>query len=278
MPETGVIDTKAEPSDYVAPHWLDSFKDDPDYEAMKVNYAKYDKAENPANEAIKAGFKAQQKLGSSLKLPDSLDKLTDEQRSEFTNKVAELRGVPKVIEGFELPDVPDLPESMQLNPELVTEFKTLALTHKHTPAAVRDYYNLYNKIRMAEVNAMADLKVKQSDAATAELKHYWGEESFPGNCELITRHLRAICGSDEAFEEFSKTVYADGVENNSVLMKALYIGAQHAIGETPTIDSEGGPKGGSAQQEINRLQAKYPKSWERYLTPTLRTFVDKNMK
>ena len=108
--------------------------------------------------------------GKALAVPG--EDATDEQRTQFADKVAKILGCPDKPEGYEIAR-PQLPEGMVYDEGLETTIRNVAHQNKLSTSAVSALAKAYNEHRMAEYKAIMDEQQKAADALVKE----WGADA-----------------------------------------------------------------------------------------------------
>lgn len=192
-------------------NWLDTFEDPslatPEaQEAFKSAMSKYDSQEA----AVLGGFEAMKMTGKPFKLPESLDKLPDDNvRGEFTTQAHKLLGI-ETAENIEaLADLDPKAgqvEGQEVDEALMGAFKQFVVDNKINKGDAQKMIGFHNKmmakartayIQQAEANKL-DAATKTNEALIA---HFGSEEKVAEQSELLRR---AIQNSGITPEEYEK--------------------------------------------------------------------------
>jgi hypothetical protein len=122
-------------------------------------------------------------------MPESFEKLTDEQKADVLVKVAKMQGVPDTVDGYELTR-PKLPEGMNYDEEGEKLIKDLALSHNFPQAVTQNLYNLYNSLMLKRHEANIKAAQEAAEKAVNQLEVDWGgtpkaKENFELNKRLL---------------------------------------------------------------------------------------------
>jgi len=139
--------------------WHDNhayFKDNPD---AKKAFAKC----KDENAAFKAGHDLMKKLGKPFYLPESADKLTADQQTEFRAALGKLHGVPEAPEGYQF----NIPDGAAIDDQGVTDFKAFAHEHGIDPKTAQglvdfqlSFVDRLNKARGKVIEGMTNNNYK----------------------------------------------------------------------------------------------------------------------
>ena len=133
----------------------------------------YAKKYTSMGEAIKGGYNAQKKLGSSFRIPDKLDTLTEEQRAELHSKVKALRNVPEKPEDYKIEKPKEIPPGMNYDQTLENSFRQFAHERGWDNKDVNDLSQWYNQSLIAGYNKTMQSNQKQMNEAINNLRIEW---------------------------------------------------------------------------------------------------------
>ena len=156
------------------------------------------------HEAIKGGFNAQKKLGSSFRVPDKLDTLTEEQRAELHSKVKALRNVPEKPEDYVIdrPKPEDIPEGMVYNETMENAFRAFAHQRGWDPKDVNELAQWYNQSLIASHQAAMQTSQKQTNEAINKLKIIWPDfDKKMQGVKRLRQHVASELGMGYADEK-----------------------------------------------------------------------------
>ena len=124
-------------------------------------------------EAIKGGYNAQKKLGSSFRIPDKLDTLTEEQRAELHGKVKALRNVPEKPEGYVIDRPKELPEGMSYSESMENALRAFAHERGWDNKDVNELAQWYNQSLIASYQKLMETSQRQTNEAINKQKILW---------------------------------------------------------------------------------------------------------
>jgi hypothetical protein len=194
---------------------------------------------------VKSYIHAQKQIGADKIVLPKNDNDT-EAWVELYNKL----GRPESIDGYELAEPKDLPESVSFNKELMSEFKTKAHEHGLTKKQAENLYNWYNEKMVGE----AQNAVKQIDEATNEkiaaLKNEWGKD-FETKVETAKAVVKQF-GSEQFVSYLEKTNLGNDPEMIKFMNNLAEVIAEDVLikGDSTIAKTKEG-----AIQEITRLRA-----------------------
>ena len=169
------------------PHWSEAHEGI----TADADLHEYAKKYTSEVEAIKGGYNAQKKLGSSFRIPDKLDTLTAEQQAELHGKLKGLRNVPETPEGYVIEPPKDLPEGMPHNIDMENAFKQFAHQRGWDNKDVNELAQWYNQSLVAAFTKLMETSQKQTNEAINKLKIKWSDEGeYERNMEGIKRVRR----------------------------------------------------------------------------------------
>lgn len=222
-------------------------------------------------DAHKGHLEAKAKLSDSFRLPEALDKITDEQKDELTAKVNKLRGVPDKAEDYEHIRHKDLPDIVQINEDTFKAFREFAKDRNVPQSDFQDFVDFQLNMIARQFEAHAKDNDKQNKVCIEKLDELWGKEKCKENCELIKRALRNAVNpdwqtvkeeDDKAWQEYLNTVYINKINNNPVLMELLSVAANQLQSTGKLLEgTRGGPELKEEDMTEKQIQqTHFPKS------------------
>lgn len=240
------VDTPPAESGGGSDHWAyetPEVKDNVD----AVRFLQKYKTPGAANKAL---FDAQTQLGKKIKLPESLDKLSEEERQQVSGAFKKLYGVPDKTEGYD-----DINFTDGINEELgqtvdegmVSAFKGFALEAGFTKEQTQKGVAFWNKIHAASL-AQTQKQLNEAEVEGDKvLRAKWGSQT-DRNFELVKRAAMAELGvdrdTDPKFVEWYDKIYRRGAANDPVLISLMLPGAKEMVAE--------GKIPGTSQSEVQR--------------------------
>lgn len=202
---------------------------------------------NTADDAHVGYIQLQKAQGRPFKLPDSLDKLPDDTRADFTGKIGKLMGAVETDESMADVDFAEgLPDANMVNADLVTSFKAFAIQNK-LPKSVVKAFVLFNnqyavKSRQATEQGLVDAAAKVNGEL---LPMFGGEDGIKKHNENVKRMFQNHGGlTDEEFQAVIPGLVDSGITKSTPLSKALYnIAAKFGEGKTEGSEDTGGKPG-----------------------------------
>lgn len=257
------------------PEWLDNFEHesvtDENREAFKTANQKYDTVEA----AIVGGFNAQKLAGVPFKMPESMDKLPDDDsRADFTSQANKLLDITHVANIEDLADLDlkvGLAEGVEPDENLATMLKTLAVEKKWPKSFVQDIVAIWNgplKEYGAKASAEMQEKVALEQAQKgneALLAHYNGDEKkLAADTELLRRVFKNQAGLNaEEYESIAEELVDSKWNTHPVISKALMNLLPKFAKEGSTAGGVGFGGKGDEPQKLSPYEfkkARWPKS------------------
>jgi len=238
-------------------------------------------------EALAGGFNAAKTVGKPFRLPESLDKLSDDKvRGEFTSAIDRLMGPYRLPESLDkLPDdksrgefssrigklmgavekeedladvnfADGLADARTVNAELVGAFKKFAIAEKLPKALVGKLAKFNNEFATQLVAAQEAARTESAKKVNEALVPlYGGDEGIKKHNEMVRRLFKNHAGlSAQEYEEAAPGLVDSGITQNLALCKALYNIAKQTVPEnvTESVTAPGGPTGNSMAERQNR--------------------------
>jgi hypothetical protein len=200
-------------------------------------------------EFMVAGLNAKRKVGKPYRLPESLEKLPDDNvRTQFKGDISKLIGHDfDVIDGEEslsgINFAEGLADARTVNEAIKKAFAEFAIAEKLPKSLAQKIVGLNNKLATEFANTSAKAKKDHTEKVSEIVKGlYGGEEGVKGNRELVKRLFDKHGGlTTEEYEELNGIIDA-GTANHVVLNKALFNIAKGLVPESETENrSDTGP-------------------------------------
>ena len=173
-------------------HWSTTFEHDTLAEpAVRESLTKaMGKYETP-EAAVLGNYELQKVAGKPFKLPESIDKIPEAQREEFTasaRKVLGMEGVKSVEDLADLNFKDGLADNIPIEAELSESFKEFVVENKVSKAGAQKLVGFYNKLVTKAVDGMKN-QMTEAAANTNEalVKHFGSEEAVTEKSELVKR-------------------------------------------------------------------------------------------
>lgn len=208
-------------------------------------------------------YELQKTAGKPFKLPESLDKLQDENtRKALTEGVSKLYGVDltaaksltadlisdeSAFEGFNFAE--GLQEGAAVDENLIGSFKQFAVENKIPKSVAQKMVGFYNQSMQQAKEAFADQQLEKAKATNAELvKRLGGEDKVKVESELVKRAFMKIAKDNNLqFEAAGVGLVESGLLGNpdsaQILMK---MAAPFAKEDT---SANGGGQGGATPSD-----------------------------
>lgn len=242
-------------------HWLNSheeLKSDPG--AIKM-FSKF--ADETA--AHKAHVQLEKKFGKAVRLPENLESLNDQERTEFTASIRKLQGVPETPEGYKVKRPEKMPEGLPYNENL--EKAACQVAHKFNvpPDAFAGFVEAWNTQQITDFQTKKTQAETRANDALSKMKVELGTEYKP-TLELVRRLLThpKYVGSDEdiqALDDLLRQEEIDGQSDKTLgnrlpLIRFLINISRDLLGTGNTIPGEDFKR----QTEAVKLEKEYPLS------------------
>jgi len=211
------------------PHWTQEFNHvsvtDDNRGAFNTAMSKY----NSVDDAIIGGFEAQKMAGKPFKLPESIDKLDETSRTEFTSQAHKLFNIRKAANIDDLKDVnlkDGLPEGSPYDENFALAYKQFVVDEKMNTSDMPKNAKFFNSI-MGKMKADAATKAESDNLAKAKAcdealiadPDIGSKENLVVMSERFARALKNECGLD-----------ADGVEEVAdALAESPYLTKNHKL-------------------------------------------------
>lgn len=254
-------------------HWSNEFEHESlatpeSREAFTSAMSKY----NSQEEAIIGGFNAIKMAGKPFKLPESIDKLPENMRGEFTQNAMKVLGIESGISSVDdLKDIDlktGLAEGINPDENLAESFKKFAAENKWTKKQTQSAIGFYNQAMTQARQAYAEsMEAKKLEAATktneALIKHYGSKEKVSEQSELVKRAFKDHAGlSAEEFEQVGELLADSVLTKDPVLTKALMTLVAPLAAEGVSHSGSGGGKDTETVYQRNkRLYPNSPQLW-----------------
>lgn len=259
MPEPGTQTDSTTVSDGTEASWMDNYPSlaDPEVRKTMSKYADEDAA-------MAGAVEAQRKLGKPYLLPETHDKLTDDQKTEIRANVAKMNGVPDSPDGYEIKISEDAKSN--IDEQTLEEFKKFAHERDFSEAHVQELIDFQlsfaerqGKTRISSIENMQKTTLEQ------RTKDLSGDENAAAlESEWIMRHLKKCAytvdesGNQVLDKDMWKAFCTRNFFNNKghelVLMRALgpWAKQEEATGGSPQAGGPmAGAKGSLAYKEMD---------------------------
>jgi len=193
-------------------HWSDEFEHelitDDNREAFKTAASKF-----ATQDDMSVGYMELQKTaGKPFKLPESLDKLPDDDtRADFTSKTHKLLGIETAanVEALAALDIKaGLPEGVAVDENLGSMIKKFAVDKKIPIGTVKEFINFYNTdFRNYALRGKLDAATKTNEGLIA---HFGSEAKVKEQSELLRRAIKNSGITPEEYEQVGE-VMADTI-------------------------------------------------------------------
>lgn len=217
------------------------------------------------NAALLGGFNAMKMTGKPFKLPESLDKLDEKTRQEFSTSARKVLGLVGISDVKELDDIDfktGLPEGANIDEAFLGSFKEFAKANGITKDGAKKLTEFYNK---AQASAMQKMQAQMADAAKttneALVKHFGSEDKVKERSELVKRFYKNHAGlTSEEYEKVGNEIAAV-IAHNPILARVHLDKIAALAGEGSTEHGSGGGQAPKASQE-EQLRAESPKTMQ----------------
>lgn len=245
-------------------HWSqtfehDSLADTQARESFTKAMSKYDSPEA----AVVGGFNAMKLAGKPYKLPESVDKLPEEVRGEFTTNAKKVLGLVGATED----DFKDfafnkgLPEGVPVDEGMVNSFKQFVTENGVTKAGAEKLVEFHNKAVAAAMQKIEGQK-KEAMKTTNEalIKHFGSEDKVKERSQLVKQFYQNHAGlSADEFEQVGHEIESI-ISRNPILARVHLekIADLAAEASTESGDSQKGQSQPSSLQKENKELAESP--------------------
>jgi hypothetical protein len=210
--------------------------------------SKYDSQEA----AILGGFNAIKLTGKPYKLPESIDKLDEKTRSEFTANARKVLGIESVGKIEDLADLnikDGLPENFPVNEDFANSFKKFVVDNQVSKAGAQKLVAFYNQAMAA---VLQQQQAQKNDAAKttneAMIKHFGSEDKVKERSQLVKQFYMNHAGlSAEEFEQVGQEIDAM-ITRNPILARVHLDKIAALAGEGSTESGKGA--GGSEKPSM----------------------------
>jgi len=251
--------------------WIENFEHasvtDDNRESFSKAMGKYETAED----AIVGGYNAQKTLGSSYRVPESLDSLDDNSKAEFTTKASKLLGIEHAADVAALADInlkKGLPEGSQYDEDFANSFKQFAVDNKIPKSSIEPLAEFFNNASMKAMEAQqAKFEADKQATIDALIAHsdFGSKEKLDEQTVLLHRALTNHLGlnTEEANNIAEFLSNREGATNpvlRRAMLKAMAPLAQE--GGTLTGDGTGGSGEPKQPTPYEAKKSRWPKSPE----------------
>ena len=196
-------------------------------------------------DAIVAYPQLEKMNGKPYRLPESIDKLDEKTRGEFTTNARKLLNIEDGIASLDdLADVnlaDGLPEGFPVNEGFANAFKQFAAENKLPKSLVAKLAGFNNQALAGELQKMEAAKTEQAKATNEALvKHFGGEDKVKERSELVKRFYKNNAGlTPEEYEQVGDEI-AGIIARNPILARVHLEKIADLAGEGSTLTGGGG--------------------------------------
>lgn len=192
-------------------HWTDSFEHGSITDENRESFNKVMGDYKSIEDAVVGGFEAKKTVGRPFKLPESIDKIPDENmRKEFTAGALKVLGLEPIRdeEGFkEFPWTQGLPEGSKPDEALAAAYKKHVIANGITRGVAEKEIAFYNGLQQQAKQAFTQGRLNQIDETNKTLvEHFKGEENYNTQKELFKRTMQNPEYSGLNAEEAAKVI------------------------------------------------------------------------
>ncbi|MCJ7728433.1 MAG: hypothetical protein MUO27_00900 [Sedimentisphaerales bacterium] len=205
-------------------------------------------------DAVYGGYNARKMTGKPFKLPESVDKLDEKTRNEFTAQARKTLGIESLTEDGlkEINWGKGLAAGSEKNQAMIDEFGKFAVSKGLPKNVTQDLAEFLNGV---QTKAMADFNKKTADAVRANtersralLESFFGTEGVKNHAELLRRAAKNQGGlSDAELEQIADELKDDVILGKGVFTKMLMNFAAKLEKEGTTEKPGGNPPIGNSQ-------------------------------
>jgi hypothetical protein len=236
-------------------HFLNNYDDLGKDPAAIKNLGKY----TTEAESHKGHLELIKKFGKSVRMPESLDALDDQGKTDFWASVAKLSGVPEKAEDYQVTRPENMPEGLPYNEALEAAAKRIAKESNLPPAVLDKFVEAWNQ---EQIKAFIEAKGKREDARKKAIGFLQAEYAadYKSNLELVRRLIQHpdYVHSDEDAAVLDDYLRESNVGNNIPLIRLLVNIARQLVGTGAVAPGE------KLKQETlqQTLKDEYPKSYD----------------
>lgn len=180
-------------------------------------------------DAVFAGYNAKKKVGVPFKLPESLDKLDETTRGEFTSQAKKILGIKAGLTEDGLKEInwgKGLAAGAETNKEMIDEFGKFAVSKGLPKSVVQDMAEFLNGIqtkgKAAFEQAAAEAVKANAERSKSLLVSFFGAEGLKNHIELLRRAAKNQGGlSDAEYEQIADELKDDVLMGKGVFTKML---------------------------------------------------------
>jgi hypothetical protein len=246
-------------------HWSSTFEHEslatPEArESFTKAMGKYETQE----EGVLGGFNAIKMTGQPYKLPESMDKLPEAQRDEFSanaRKVLGIEGVKSIDDLADLNLREGLPEDAPINEALAETFKQFAVEKKLPKSVVKELIGFNNKTAMSMAKQQHDAQLETIKTTNeALIEHFGNEEAVAEKSELVKRWFKNQSGlTAEEYEAVGDELANSLFTKNPILSRVFMDHFAPLAAEGSTEQGKGGGGGKTPSLETQTVE-EYPET------------------
>ena len=212
-------------------------------------------------DGVYGGYNAKKMTGKPYKLPESIDKLDEATRAEFTTQARKVLGVESLTEDGlkEINWSKGLAAGSETNQAMIDEFGKFAVSKGLPKSVTQDMAEFLNGV---QTKAMADFNQKTADAVRANtdrskamLESYFGTEGIKTHTELLRRAVKNQGGlSDAEAEQIADDLKDDVMMGKGVIAKVFMNFAAKLEKEGTTEQPGGNPPAQASQYGLDVIE------------------------
>ena len=144
-------------------------------------------------DAVYGGFSARKMTGKPFKLPESIDKLDEKTRNEFTEQARKALGIESLTEDGlkEINWGKGLAAGSEVNQAMIDEFSKFAVSKGLPKNATQDLAEFLNSVQAKNIedfnNKTAEAVKANTERSKAMLESFFGPEGVKNHAELLRR-------------------------------------------------------------------------------------------
>ena len=242
-------------------NWVQTFLDETQNEnlstpAQQEDFKKSMGDYKSVEDAVIGGYNHKKLVGKPFKLPESLDKLPDENtRKDFTSQARKVLGIEEGLTDDQLKEInwaKGLPAGAETNQTMIDEFGKFAVSKGLSKTVAQDVAEFLNDMQAKEKETFekaANEAIKaNADRSKASLESYFGAEGVKTHAELLRRAAKNHGGlSDAEFGEVADELKDDVLVGKGAFAKMMMNFAVKLEKEGHTETPGGNPPAGETK-------------------------------
>ena len=200
------------------------------------------------------GFNARKMTGKPFKLPESIDKLDENTRNDFTAQARKVLGIESLTEDGlkEINWSKGLKAGSETNQAMIDEFSKFAVTKGLPKNVTQDMAEFLNSVQAKNIadfnNKTADAVKANTERSVASLESYFGKEGVKQHAELLRRAAENHGGlSGDESGQIAEELTDDVLMGKGVFTKMLMNFAAKLEKEGTTEQPGGNPPAPTGQ-------------------------------